>query len=67
MSGKTSNDSKRKWNAKAYDRIELTVHKGQKEIIKQAAVSSGMSVNAWINEAISEKLSDSVPSDDKPS
>lgn len=37
---------------KAYDRINLTVPKGQKEKIKARAESKGMSVNAYINDLI---------------
>lgn len=41
-----------KWNAKAYDRINLTVEKGRKEIIKAHAENNGESVNGFINRAI---------------
>lgn len=43
-----------KWNAKAYDRINLTVSKGQKESIKAHAEKHGESVNGFINRAIME-------------
>lgn len=43
--------------AKAYDRIELTVKKGQKEIIKaHAAEYDGGSVNGFIQRAITETM-----------
>lgn len=45
-----------KWNAKAYDRISLTVEKGRKEIIRDFAESQGKSINGFINEAIDEKM-----------
>lgn len=45
-----------KYIAKAYDRINLTVEKGQKDIIKAFADSQGKSVNSFINEAIDEKM-----------
>lgn len=45
-----------KWIEKTYDRINLTVPKGQKEIIKTHAESRGESVNSFINEAIVEKM-----------
>lgn len=35
-----------------YDRINLTVEKGKKEIIQQKAKEHGESVNAFINRAI---------------
>lgn len=40
------------YNAKAYDRINLTVPKGKKEVIQAAAKQNGESVNAFINRAI---------------
>lgn len=43
--------------AKAYDRINLTVPKGEKEIIKAHADQyDGGSVNAFINRAIDETM-----------
>ena len=45
-----------KWNAKAYDRINLTVEKGSKDAIKAHAESKGESVNGFINRAIKETM-----------
>ena len=45
-----------KWIAKAYDRINLTVPKGQKERLQAHAEAHGESVNGFINRAISETL-----------
>lgn len=56
--GKTSAAAKNKWMAKAYDRINLTVPKGKKDIIKEYAEEHGESVNAFINRAIDEAMSD---------
>lgn len=39
-----------------YDRMELTVPKGRKELIKAHAEARGQSVNAYINAAIDEKM-----------
>lgn len=39
-----------------YDRINVTMPKGKKEIIQTAAEKNGMSVNSFINSAIEEKL-----------
>ena len=36
------------FNKKAYDRINLTIPKGQKEVIQAAAAAQGESVNAYI-------------------
>ena len=56
MSGKTSNASKARYNAKAYDRIEIVVHKGHKAEIKAAADAKGQSLNSFINEAIDNHI-----------
>ena len=39
-----------------YDRIELSVPKGQKEVIKAHAEAHGQSVNGYIVEAVNEKI-----------
>lgn len=39
-----------------YDRFGLTMPKGQLDTIKAHAEASGQSVNAYINEAIDEKM-----------
>ena len=49
---KTSAAVKNRYNEKAYDRINLTIPKGQKEVIKAHADSTGESVNAFILRAI---------------
>lgn len=54
--GKTSSEVKNRWNAKAYDRIELRVKKGQKDAIKAAADEAGLSLNAYIQQAIEEQM-----------
>lgn len=45
-----------KYMAANYDRINLTVEKGKKDIIKEHAESKGESVNGFINRAISETM-----------
>lgn len=45
-----------KWISKAYDRINLTVVKGRREIIKAHAEAHGESVNSFINRAIDETM-----------
>ena len=44
------------FNAMKYDRINFLVPKGEKEIIKAAADQAGKSVNAYILEAVHEKM-----------
>lgn len=45
-----------KYNAKAYERIELRVIKGRKEIISKVAEANNESTNALINRAIDREL-----------
>ena len=54
--GKTSAAVKNRYNEKAYDRINLTVPKSEKERIKAHATSTGESVNGFINRAIRETM-----------
>ena len=54
MAGTT--DYKNAWLAEKLDRINLTVPKGKKEIIQKMAADLGLSVNAFINQAIDEKI-----------
>lgn len=56
MGGKTSAESINKYMAKNYDRINLTVPKGRKDIIKAHAEQHGESVNGFVNRAIAETL-----------
>lgn len=45
-----------RYNAKAYDRINIAVPKGQKDIIKAHAEKNGESVNGFVKRAIFETL-----------
>lgn len=45
-----------KYHKKSYDRIELKVRKGNKEVIEEAAQRAGMSVNSYIAEAVNKQL-----------
>ena len=53
---KTSAAVKNRYNDKAYDRINLTVPKGQKDIIKAYAEAHGESANGFIQRAIAEAM-----------
>lgn len=50
----------KKWNEEnmkeRYDRIQLVVPKGKKDVIQSAAQASGESVNAFINRLIDAEL-----------
>ena len=48
-------EANKRFRKKSYDRIEITVPKGDREKIVQAA-SAGMSVNAFIKEALVEYI-----------
>lgn len=45
-----------KYNAANYDRVELRLDKGQKDIVKAHAEAHGESLNAFVNRAISETM-----------
>ena len=45
-----------KYIAKAYDRVNLTLPKGQKDVIQAHAVARGESVNGFIGRAITEAM-----------
>lgn len=55
-SGKTSAASKNKYNDKAYDRIVIFLPKGEKDGVKAAADAAGQSMNAYIKQAIVERM-----------
>lgn len=53
---KAQTAANKRYNTKAYDRIEITVPKGDRGKIAKAAESVGMSVNAFIKEALAEHI-----------
>lgn len=54
---KAQQRAQNKWIASAYDRINLTVEKGRKDVIKAFADAQGESVNGFINRAVSAAMS----------
>lgn len=57
MGGKTSAKAKNDWIAKAYDRINLTVPKGYKALLQEAAKEQhGGKVNSLLNALITAEL-----------
>ena len=51
-----NSEYRNKWIAEKLDRVNLTMHKGQKEIAKAHAEAQGESLNAFINRAITETM-----------
>lgn len=47
-----------RYNKKAYDRIDLVVPKGKRQMIKDFAKRKGMSTNSFINAAIDKAMSE---------
>lgn len=45
-----------RYNKKAYDRIDLIVPKGKRQVIKDFAKSKGMSTNSFINSVIDRAM-----------
>lgn len=53
--GAAATAAKNKHRDKNYDRAELTLPKGMKEVVKQIAKTQGKSFNGYIWEAVKEK------------
>ena len=47
-----------RYNKKAYDRIDIIVPKGKREVIKSFARKQGKSTNRFINDAIDKAMSE---------
>lgn len=54
--GNAATRAKNKYNAENYERIALSVPKGEKDKIKAHAESMGESVNGFINRAIENQI-----------
>ncbi len=54
---KAQQKAQNRWIASAYDRINLTVEKARKDIIKAFADAQGESVNGFINRAVNAAMS----------
>ncbi len=54
--GNAATRAKNKYNAENYERISLSVPKGEKDKIKAHAESMGESVNGFINRAIENQM-----------
>lgn len=54
--GKSQTTAKNKYNAKSYDRISVTVKKGVKDDWKSEAEKQGLSLNAFIEQAVNQMM-----------
>ena len=57
-----------RYNKKAYDRIDVIVPKGKRQMIKDFAASQGKSLNRFINDAIDyqmQQLGQTPPQNEK--
>lgn len=54
--GKAATKAKNKYNAENYERISLSVPKGEKDRIREHAEANGESVNGYINRLIEEDM-----------
>lgn len=54
--GMKSTATKNKWNAENYDRIALSVKKGTKQSLQEAAKEKGESINGYIKNAIQTRF-----------
>ena len=54
--GSRSFGRRNRWNVKNYFRINITVPKGNKELVEKFAESQGLSVNSLINRLLSQEL-----------
>ena len=50
-----------KYNKNNYEFLSLTLSKGQKELIKQAAERSGVSAGAYVREALFRRMDEEFP------
>ena len=53
---KTSSAVKQRYNEKAYDRLAITIPKGQKATVQAAADEAGESVNQYTNNALLARM-----------
>lgn len=56
----------RKYNEKAYDRIALTVKKGEKDRLKAHAEQQGETLNGFINRAIENQIQNDNENKENP-
>lgn len=53
---KTASAVKQRYNEKAYDRLAITIPKGQKATVEAHAQSRGLSINGLVNVLLRDEL-----------
>lgn len=56
MGGRTSSESKDRWNRNNYDSVLIRIPKGMKEEIREYAEQRGESVNGLINRLLTQEM-----------
>lgn len=56
MGGRTSSESKDRWNRNNYDSVLIRIPKGMKEEIREYAEQHGESVNGLINRLLTQEM-----------
>lgn len=59
--GKASTRAKNKYNRKAYDRINIMVPRGDRDVIRAVAEMNGMSMNEYISRLVYRAISQKYP------
>lgn len=59
--GTAATKAKNKYNGKAYDRLNINVPKGDREMIQAAADKLGMSLNCFVTRLIYRELGKKPP------
>lgn len=59
--GTPATKAKNKYNGKAYDRLNILVPKGDREMIQKAAETLGMSLNCFVTRLIYRELGKEPP------
>lgn len=62
---KATTKASRNYNSKMYERMEITVKLGQKDVIREFAESKGLSMNAYIKSLIYADMGITEPSMDE--
>lgn len=56
MTKKSATSYKQAFNEKAYDRLAITIPKGQKATVARAAAQEGDSINGYVNKAVLARM-----------